>query len=222
MMDYGDKTILPALLKRCEVRLENDARALEQASSERMKVAVGRFGGRVIGLELLFPALRTAFMNHATRTVETRQAEVVARIRPNAGNGFPYPLGSPEVRVEFPKRSDRQLVPWLSGLAWLDVFGGNEVFFGDSPFGIPCLWRNGEWSPERDLLFVAGQVHRLLTDPGNYSPADSMNPEAALYWVSHKDELPLEQPIPELSGGRNRSSQAITSVFSRFALTVAE
>jgi hypothetical protein len=114
-------------------------------------------------------------------------------------------------------------MPWLGGLLWVDGRKGLDrnqdrlsEFFkelleasikpaGTDGLGFPCLWREGEWNRKRDLLFVVQQIHRLLTDPGDYSPSDSLNPEAALYWATHKDQLPLEPPIPEICGEDHRN-----------------
>jgi hypothetical protein len=176
-----------------------------------MQVETSRFGNRVIEVALHFARVRTALKERGTGTVAVRETRVKAVIRPNAGNSFPYPLGSPEVRIEFPGLDPALFVPWLGGLAWIDgaAAGGlltalglhlPSVPAGMGAFGIPCLWRAGGWNPACDLVFVACQIHRLLTDPGDYAPNDAMNPEAALYWATHRDGLPFEPPISELYG----------------------
>jgi hypothetical protein len=181
-----------------------------------MQAAAKRFGKRVIEVMLVFPKVRTALMDRSSVNVAVREARVKALIQPNSGSGFPYPLGSPAVRIEFPGLEPGGDVPWLGGLAWIDGSGGNgaggamswplpPLPGGQGPFGIPCLWRQGGWSPGCDLIFVARQVHRLLTDPGDYSPKDAMNPEAALYWAAHRDALPFEPSIPELYGRCRRT-----------------
>jgi hypothetical protein len=76
---------------------------------------------------------------------------------------------------------------------------------GERRVGLPCLWREGEWNRNCDLIFVARQIHRLLTDPRDYSPNDSMNPEAAIYWAAHKDQLPLEPAIAEIYSKSHRN-----------------
>jgi hypothetical protein len=161
--------------------------------------------------------------------VVVREVRVRAFVRPNSSNLFPYPLGNPEVRIEFPSLSPGAGVPWLGGLAWIDsaeadgplealVWSLPPPAAGKEPFGIPCLWRQGGWTPECDLVFVAGQIHRMLTDPGDYSPSDAMNPEAALYWATHRDELPFEPPMREFcepgagSGRRPATSRGFALV----------
>jgi hypothetical protein len=209
MKENTAERLLPTQEQRCRVRLENDCRALEAAVSRRLRVVVTRFGERVVEIDLLYPQATCPFLDKASGEVEVRRADVLAHIRPNAGNGFPYPLGAPEVRVYFPEVRTDQHVPWSGGLLWFDEL----VLRQETPpalrglvegllahpqprLGIPCLWRT--WRPDYDLLFVANQTHRLLTDPGEYSPTDCMNREAALYWAAHKDRLPLEPPIAEL------------------------
>jgi hypothetical protein len=224
MMNGESQSLLPAQERQCERRLENDAGKLEALSSGRMRVHVKRFGKRVSEIQVLFPRVRTAFFRLATEEVEVREAEVLTRIRPNAGSAFPYPLGPPEVRMYYPNLAEGE-VPWLGGLVWLDGRTGlkelEDLLTGsirdlvaclwasaDGPVGIPCLWRDGEWNPDLDLVFVAGQIHRLLTDPRDYSRTDSMNPEAAEYWAGHKDRLPLEPPLAEMSYGVAREGVA--------------
>jgi hypothetical protein len=205
--------IRPAQERRCDVRLENDAAALETVNSDRMQVKVRRFGARVSGIEIVFPSVRTAFLHVKRKEVEIHVVRVLALILPNAGSQFPYPLGAPEVRIHFPDLDLTERVPWLSGLFWFDP-GPMAATIQNLPpllqpllgrlpkesfqFGIPCLWRNGEWNQDCDFFFVARQIHRMLTDPGAYSPTDAMNSEANFYWAEHKDALPLEPQIPEL------------------------
>jgi hypothetical protein len=210
--------------QRCALRLQNDAEALAAAASERMEVLVNRFGERVRDLAITMPHVTTVFFHLRRKEVVVRQARMQARIFPNAGNTFPYPLGPPMVQVFFPALpADEE--PWLSGLWWIGKSGRTEPPPGQMPdslnemmaaailkagqngVGIPCLWRQGEWNWGRDLIFVAEQLHLLLTDPGAYSPRDAMNRQAADYWTGHKAELPLEPPIPEIS----RSSGASAS-----------
>ena len=206
-------------MDRCDVRLENDSAALEAVArkSDRLQVTVNRFGKRVFEIELCFPQVRTAFLDTRTQEVVVKESKVLAKIRPNAGNAFPYPMGAPnEVRIQFPGLTDSCHIPWLGGLAWLSehmlpdsIHQSAPPMFremlqmmlasGDLPIGIPCLWRSGEWDLLNcDLIFVAQQIHRMLSDPRDYSPNDAMNREAALYWATHRDQLPLEPPIPEL------------------------
>ena len=227
----SEKQIQPVLRQRCEVRTVNDTAALEALSGERLQVETRRFGNRVIEVALLFPKVKTALLERSSGTVAVRETRVRAVIRPNAGNAFPYPLGSPEVRIEFPGLDPAVFVPWLGGLAWIDgaAAGGllgalglhlPSVPAGNIAFGIPCLWREGGWSPACDLIFVARQIHRLLTDPGDYAPNDAMNPGAALYWATHRDRLPFEPPISELygQGGAVDRRRAPAKRFSLLAL----
>ena len=202
--------------RQCDIRLENDVKDLEAAASNRFKVHVKRFGTRPQHIQLSFPEVRTAFLNRpAGGEVEVLPCLVTAEIYPNAGNQFPYPLGSPVVKIFYPGLK-WDLVPWLGGLLWLkdkppekeppsSLPAGLQELVDSAlsrsypeGIGLPCLWREGEWNRNCDLLFTARQIHRLLTDPRDYSPEDSLNPEAALYWASHRDQLPLEPPIPEL------------------------
>jgi hypothetical protein len=204
-------------MERCKVRLQNDAAALEKVGlvSDRLQITVHRFGNRVLEIELCFPQIRTAFLHTATDEVVVREARVLAGILPNAGNTFPYPLGAPEVGIRFLGLDDSAYVPWLGGLLWLSEHTvSNRIHQALQPriaemirsmlvsrklrVGIPCLWRDGEWDMDCDLIFVAGQIHQLLTDPRDYSPTDAMNEQAALYWARHRERLPLEPPIREL------------------------
>lgn len=64
--------------------------------------------------------------------------------------------------------------------------------------GLPCLFRPGAWDEDRDLIFLVGQLHRLLTvDPDSRAtPGDALNPEAARYWAGRTEHaLPLEPPL---------------------------
>jgi hypothetical protein len=217
MNESNKKILQTAQQRQCDIRLQNDTAALEAARSNRLNIDVKRFGERVKVIHILFPHVRTAFFNQTHQKVEIQKAVVQARILPNAHNAPPYPLGAPVTSIGFPNLA-RNTVPWLGGLLWEDGRKGldrnqdrlSEFFkelleasikpVGTDGFGFPCLWREGEWNRKRDLLFVVQQIHRLLTDPGDYSPSDSMNPQAALYWATHKDQLPLEPPIPEIYG----------------------
>lgn len=208
----NDMTLQTDQERRCAIRLQNDAAALEAASSDRMQVAVNRFGARVKDIVIAFPQVTTALYQTDSKAVSVCQTRVRAKISPNAGNTFPYPLGPPMVQVFFPSLPDDR-VPWLSGLLWIGPSGHSEnapdtipsgfnelvaaaaLRIGGGGLGIPCLWRQGEWHWDRDLLFIAGQLHSLLTDPGVYSPQDAMNPAAAFYWAANKGQLPFEQPI---------------------------
>jgi len=159
-----------------------------------------------------FPQVRTAFLDPRKGEVEIHRADFAAEIRPNAGNLPAYPKGPPEVNIFLPGEGFPRLVPHLPGLYWFDQrLIAQKIQRAPSPmqpvinmqevglnFGRPCLWRN--WNMDCDFIFIARQVHRMLTDPGAYSPGDCMNPEAALYWAAHKNELPLEPPIPEIGG----------------------
>ena len=202
--------LLPTQEARCRVRLENDCRALEARVSKRMRVVVSRFGDRVVEIDLLFPQAAVPLLNKSSGDVEVRRADVLANIRPNAGHAFPYPFGAPEVRIFVPDVRTDLFIPWSGGLFWFDelilrqetpaALRGMVEAFSSAPqprMGIPCLWRT--WHPDYDLVVVANQVHRLITDPGQYAPTDCLNREAALYWASHKNRLPLEPPIPELA-----------------------
>ena len=228
-----EKPVQPAMQERCAVRLANDATALEARSCGRMRVAVKRFGPRVLYAGLRFPAVKTAFRDRASGEVVVRGAAVSASIRPNSGNVAPYPFGPPEVRIDFPGLALDCLTPWLPGLLWLDDtlmaeadpitigLGLMHGFAPGRPFGIPCLWRQGGWTPDCDLVFVARQVHRMLADPGDYSPTDAMNAEAALHWAAHKKDLPFEPPIPELYGEVRKGAQAPRRA-ARFTLVAVE
>jgi hypothetical protein len=144
------------------------------------------------------------------------------------------------IQVFFPLLVDDH-VPWLSGLLWIGPAGdtGNDparipsgfrelvaaaaMQIGGRGIGIPCLWRQGEWHWGRDLLFIAVQLHRLLTDPGVYSPRDAMNPAAALYWAANKAQLPLEPPLFGLEGtDRADHKSARTQPKRRFNLVRLE
>lgn len=228
-----EKPVQPAMQERCAVRLANDASALEARSCGRMQLAVKRFGLRVLNVGLRFPAVKTAFRDCASGEVVVREAAVSADIRPNSGNVAPYPFGPPEVRIDFPGLGSGCLTPWLPGLLWLDDtlmaeadpitagLGLLQGFAPGRPLGIPCLWRQGGWTPDCDLVFVARQVHRMLADPGDYSPTDAMNAEAALHWAAHKQELPFEPPIPELYGEVRKSGKAARRAV-RFTLVALE
>jgi hypothetical protein len=226
--------------RQCDQRLENDTAALEAAASDRMQVRVQRFGRRVREICLLFPDIRTAFFHRLSGSVEIHTSLAEARIHPNSGNFFPYPLGAPAVLIYFPNLNPK-LVPWSGGLCWLDqqkatetdrtgnpdlvqtLFAVARARSGRQSVGLPCLWREGEWTLNCDLRFVARQVHRLLTDPRDYSPVDSMNSEAALYWAAHKDQLPLEPPITEIYGkGENRVNQEKERQYQGFNLIELE
>ena len=220
MRQRNFKTIRTAQQRQCDIRLQNDTDALEATSSERMQVTVGRFGNRIRQIHLLFPGVQTAFFHCDNKEVTICSALVEAKIDPNSGNTFPYPLGAPMVRILYPNLKP-DLIPWLSGLYWIDrnhpppadyesnlpsirtLVASALERFGERRVGLPCLWREGEWNRNCDLIFVARQIHRLLTDPRDYSPNDSMNPEAAVYWATHRDQLPLEPPIIEIYGKRH-------------------
>lgn len=230
-----EKPVQPAMQERCAVRLANDASVLEARSCGRMQVAVKRFGPRVLNVGLRFQAVKTAFRDRESGDVVVREAAVSAEIRPNSGNVAPYPFGPPEVRIEFPgiALSSDCLTPWLPGLLWLDDtlmaeadhitigLGLLHGFAPGRPFGIPCLWRQGGWTPDCDLVFLARQVHRMLADPGDYSPTDAMNAEAALHWAVHKKDLPFEPPIPELYGEVRKGGKAAQRA-ARFTLVPLE
>lgn len=224
---------------QCDIRLQNDTAELQSAASERMAVDTKRFGERITEIRVTFPKVHTAFYHLAKQVVEVRKGAAIALIYPNSGNSFPYPLGAPVVQILFPQLEDG-LIPWLSGLWW----PGNRKSFGPNTANLPdgfrevmeaiinrfrkdsvgfsCLWRKGEWNRECDLIFVVRQVHRLLTDPGDYSPSDAMNAEAAVYWARHKDRLPLEPPIAEIYKKRNPdlriNQKRKTTRFSLFEL----
>ena len=228
-----EKPVRPAMQARCAVRLINDAASLEAMSCGRMQVAVKRFGLHVVSITLRFPAVKTAFLDRSTGDVLVREAAVSAHIRPNSGNLFSYPFGPPEVRIDFPGLASDRRTPYLPGLLWMDdtamaeadpVMAGLGMLHGFAagrPVGIPCLWRQGGWNPDCDLVFVARQVHRMLADPGDYSPTDAMNAQAALHWAAHKSELPFEPPIAELYGDR-RKDAGEPRVASRFTLAAVE
>jgi hypothetical protein len=84
--------------------------------------------------------------------------------------------------------------------------------------GIPCLWR--KWNPDWDLVWVATQVHKLLTAARTTSSTsgDCMNSEAAGYWESQKTHaLPLEPSIedrknPDEAPDRVHASSAFVAV----------
>jgi hypothetical protein len=220
MTHYKNNTLQIDQARQCDIRLQNDTADLEAAASERMAVDTKRFGDRITEIRVTFPQVHTAFYHRTKQVVKIRKASAIAFIYPNSGNSFPYPLGAPVVQILFPQL-ERGLIPWLSGLWWpgsRKIFDPNtdnlsdgfrEIMeatinrFRKDGVGFPCLWREGEWNRECDLIFVVRQVHRLLTDPRDYSPSDSMNAEAALYWALHKDQLPLEPPIPEIYEKRN-------------------
>lgn len=208
-------TLSESQQRQCDIRLENDTSALEAAASERMQVRVARFGGRPLDIRLRFPLVRTAFFDRPSGEVKIARCGVEAEISPNAAGSFPYPLGSPTVRIFYPDLRQGR-VPWLGGLLWFqgDCLHGSRPhrlpdgmrrlaerafgFSGHDGMGMPCLWREGGWSRRCDLIFCARQIHRLLTDPRDYSPGDSLNPEAAVYWATRRDLLPLEPPLPQL------------------------
>lgn len=228
-----EKPVQGAMQERCAVRLANDASSLEAKTCGRMQVSIRRFGPRVIGAGLRFPSVKTAFRDRASGEVVVREAAVFADIRPNSGNVAPYPFGPPQVSIDFPGLASGGAAPWLPGLLWLDDtlmadadpitigLGLLQGFAPGRPVGIPCLWRQGGWTPDCDLVFVARQVHRMLADPGDYSPTDAMNAEAALHWATHKQELPFETPIPELYGEVRTSGKAAQRA-SRFTLVPLE
>ena len=84
--------------------------------------------------------------------------------------------------------------------------------------GIPCLWR--KWNPDWDLVWVATQVHKLLTVARTISSTsgDAMNPEAAAWWESQKlYTLPLQPSLedrkaPDKAPARGRTSSAFMAV----------
>ena len=213
MSNIEIKPLTGGQMDRCHVRLQYDATAIEAAArkSDRLQVAVNRFGNRVFQVDLCFPKVNTAFLDTTTGKVLIHEAVVLANIR-NAGNAFAYPLGAPEVRIRFPGLTDSRQVPWSGGLLWVGELTLPDpvqcaspmrdmirmmLADEDLPLGIPCLWRTGDWNPDCDLIFVAEQVHRMLTDPGDYSPMDAMNVEAALYWAMNRDLLPLKPRYPD-------------------------
>lgn len=70
----------------------------------------------------------------------------------------------------------------------------------DQPQGIPCLWRQGQWSDEKTLAWLARQIHRLLTVDRRIQAAetDAMNEEAAAFWARQTEHaLPLEPPLEQ-------------------------
>ena len=226
--------------RRCDIRLENDVEGLEAAVSERMKVEVHRFGSRPRWILLSFPKVQTAFFYRAEGAVQVLPWTIVAEIYPNSGNQFPYPLGSPMVKIFYPKLK-WDWVPWLSGLLWLkdkkpyghqsdnlppgikELVDGTIGLRYPEGIGLPCLWRDGEWTKDCDLLFTARQIHRLLTDPRYYSPGDSLNPDAAMYWAEHRDLLPLEPVIPQLvQPVRRRPAARGSKEKLQFSLTEVE
>jgi hypothetical protein len=136
----------------------------------------------------------------------------------------PYPLGEPVVRLRFPDLPTG-LVPFLANLHFLspaeggagpDPLGRGDgspatvagphlgplaailaaAFPGHDRLGIPCLYRR--WHPQRDLVWLARQVHSLLVvEPATMaSPNDCLNPDAARYWLAQTEHVvPLEPPL---------------------------
>ena len=184
--------IRTALETRCQVRLDKDLRDLLKANCERMRVTVQRFGNHVEQVAILFPGLRTAFINKNTREKIVCRQNVIAIIIPNA-HEFPFPLGEPAVMLLYPDLQP-PLAPYLGGVKWFPGPDGKNI-------GLPCLWR--VWSPQNHgLLFVAQQVYRLLTVDGvKNAPTDSPNRDAATYWVEQKDfKVPLDDRFETLCG----------------------
>jgi len=153
---------------------------LARANPERLVVAQ-RFG---VGQTLL------AFELHLRPRTCVRDGGAPAIRRVGVRAMFdlgPYPDGPPQVGLV----SSHPL--FLPGVGNLNTRGAEY-------FGIPCLYRR--FDPERmDLPRLVLALWGVLTaDPSQLNaPADAMLVDAAIWLVSHRDELglPLDPPLRE-------------------------
>jgi hypothetical protein len=207
--NMSDPQITDAIEERCRVRLENDLKDLsdfaKRVGHERLQMGVAAFGGRILQIGLKFPRVRTGLRTVDGNAVVVQAIEVIADITPGAFD-TPFPLGEPMVRLRFPDLPEG-LQPFLSNVHFVgsgvDAGPGQganplsamlgAMFNCPSGFGVPCLWRR--WHPQRDLVWLARQIHALLVaEPSTMaSPNDCLDPEAARYWVSQTEHtVPLE------------------------------
>jgi hypothetical protein len=236
----SEPTITGVIEERCLARLDHDLRDLSDFANavghERFQMGVAAFGGRMVGIGMRFPSVRTGLRRLDDNAVVVQAIEVVADISPGVGDA-PYPLGDPMVRLRFPNLP-AGLEPFLSNLHFIsqaqDGSGPDcahrtdqirvhapsprlsalsaildAAFPGHVGLGIPCLYRR--WHPQRDLVWVARQIHSLLiVEPATMaSPNDCLNPDAARYWLAQTDHaVPLEQPLGPASAPRNASVDA--------------
>jgi hypothetical protein len=199
--------------ERLRVRLDHDLRDLANfaraVGHERLQMGVQDFGGRIIQIGIRFPAVRTGLREVGANGVVARVVEVIADVAPGAWD-VPYPLGAPMVRLRFPNLPP-DLEPFLSNLHFIAPASSDarprhgldplmamlhDSFHSPTGFGVPCLWRR--WHPQRDLVWLACQIHSLLVvEPSTMaSPNDCMDPAAAKYWLSQTEHtLPLEPPF---------------------------
>ncbi|MBN2576228.1 MAG: hypothetical protein JXP73_16830 [Deltaproteobacteria bacterium] len=238
--NLSEPDLTGAVEERCLARLDHDLRDLSDFATavghERFQMGVAAFGGRMLGIGMRFGSVRTGLCRLDDHAVVAQAIEVVADISPGVGDA-PYPLGEPTVRLRFPNLPTG-LVPFLSNLHFIppatdgsgfagarraDPFGGRAAGSHRSPLsaildaaspghvglGIPCLYR--KWHPQRDLVWVARQLHSLLVvEPATMaSPNDCLNPDAARYWLAQTEhEVPLEPPLGPAAAPRNASVDA--------------
>ncbi len=234
----SEPTVTGAIEERCLARLDHDLRELSNfaraVGHERFQMGVAAFGGRTLGIGLRFRSVRTGLRRLDDHAVVVQAVEVVAEVSPGAGDA-PYPLGEPTVRLRFPNLPTG-LVPFLANLYFLsppeDGLGPDgtcrtdqirvsapgpsplaaildPAFPGHLRLGIPCLYRR--WHPQRDLVWVARQIHSLLVvEPATMaSPNDCLNPDAARYWLAQTEHaVPLELPLGPAPAPRDASSDA--------------
>jgi hypothetical protein len=223
----SEPALTGAIEERCLARLDHDLRGLSDfaraVGHERLQMGVATFGGQTVGIGMRFRSVRTGLRRLEDHAVVVQAIEVVADITPGAGDA-PYPLGDPTVRLRFPNLPTG-LEPFLSNLhflSWAKDGPGPDgarhtdrnrghapnlrlgplsaildgAFPGQVGLGIPCLYR--KWHPQRDLVWVARQIHSLLVvEPATMaSPNDCLNPDAARYWLAQTDHaVPLEPPL---------------------------
>lgn len=203
-----------ALTRRGEHRLAHDLAQLEErtAASNRVTVQCQGFrAGDVNSLALVFHGVRTLYRDRSDNEVRVLARDVLALVNPRAAD-VPYPFARPEVRLFFPALP-RQLRPWIGNVLIIDdaprapaeIPALAHAGLGLGAFGVPCLMRG--WSHDNDLLFLAAQLHQVLTDPRDTSPRDALNPEAARWLLDEIERraragepplLPTEPPIGEL------------------------
>jgi hypothetical protein len=230
-----------AIAERCLARLDHDLRDLSgfarAVGHDRFQMGVAAFGGRTLGIGMRFPSVRTGLHRLDDHAVVVQAIEVIADISPGAGD-VPYPLGEPTVRLRFPSLP-AGLAPFLANLHFIppapvgagpgrsrrtDPFRAeapdtslpsplsailDAAFPGHVGLGIPCLYRR--WHPQRDLVWVARQLHALLiVEPAAMaSPNDCLNPDAARYWLAQTEHVvPLESPLGPVPAPRDASVDA--------------
>jgi hypothetical protein len=211
--DPAEPTITGAIDERCRARLDHDlqdlARFAKTVGHGRLQMGVQSFGGRIVQIGIRFPSVRTGLREGGRNAVVVQAVEAIADVTPGAWD-VPYPLGEPMVRLRFPHLPEG-LEPFLSNLHFVGPGPSNgrrsraanpmmamldDAFRCPDGVGVPCLWRR--WHPQRDLVWLARQIHSLLVvEPSAMaSPTDCLDPEAARYWVSQKDHaVPLEPPL---------------------------